>query len=261
MVATHLFLVIACLPIVPYSQYQRYQKNADLGLVIQRALMICGFYIFFLIFALLLRRYKTRLEPHKKWVRWALDIIYNGASYYFTSLMWQSQKIEDAVLQRYLAGWLHMLIVTALFKIISRWYLKVTAYLIPILQIGIGTYQAPVDKNGNPSHNVGVVLVAVQFTALLILTVYWNERTERKIFLEKQKLDDETQTFKEILDQSTDGIIIYEIKQNELQFWNPSIVNFNWWNRSLTLRDNLQKITITSRKNTSSYLESSTESV
>lgn len=91
---------------------------------------------------------------------------------------------------------------TACIKInmISRWYMKLIAYLILILWFGIKTIVV--------QQNYVIVVILCQAIVFLILHTYFQERADKLRFLEKQTLVEETEALREIMEQTTEAIVV-----------------------------------------------------
>lgn len=238
MVALGVFTCLGNLPFVPATQIMRYKAGNDLSIIIKRILMICIYDLALLIIGLIARWKRKWLEKYRKTALWSIDLLYNGCAYYQMTIMYEGQGLANDPVQKYMAGWLHCLTITVLLLAISRWYLRVSGFLILIIRISLGNYY-------EKSKSVAVILSMLQTTILMTTYVYWQEYSSRKVFAEKQNLYEETQTFREILDQTTDGIIIHSI-QGKVLFKNSIL---KWWNNLQPADQNLSRIQITQRKN------------
>lgn len=221
----------------PYYQYKRYHAEGNYA-VIRKSLTIIFFYCGFLLIAIIVRKYRTKLIKHQNKLILFFDLLYLASSVFYMFIIWENNVREANSAIRYLNGWLACLIIIHMFANITRWYIKLAAYFVIILRTGIGTYLLTCS-------NLPILLTA-QLVMLLSLMAYCTEKVQREQFIEKQLLFDESQSFRDILQQTTDGIIIIGIEEG-LLFQNWTSERHRWWDSRLTFDENMMKIQV-SRK-------------
>ena len=244
MIVTHSVLCIAIVPLQPLAQYYLFNSMSSLSGVIKRIALTWVVNIALLIFSILLQRYRERLHKRHHVVRWSLDILYCLVEGYETYFYSEGSALRSQT-QNYFWGWWHAL--TAIIKInmISRWYLKLVAYLILILTFGIQTY---VDQQ-----NKAIIVVTVQAVVFLVLYTYFQERSDKLRFLEKQTLVEETEALREIMEQTTEAIVICGIDEGVL-YKNSN--KFEWWDESLPFEANLSKVLVENKTHSESVKQS-----
>lgn len=232
MIITQTLLAIVALPTALINQAI---KAGGIMNHMRCAMEWLSFFLVLLLVAILARTFRTKLMKHKRLARWALDLFYTAMSGYLFVIGWDGmlQEADTAVL--YLIGWWHCLICAATLCIISRWYLKGMAFCIVVLRMGIGAYV----KFGH----VIFLNTMIGISLFMCLNSYFQERSEKHRFIEKYKLEVETVIFKEILHQTTEGIIISDLER-KIQFRNLSDEKFSWWDESRTFCENLEQIEV-----------------
>ena len=240
MVVTHSVLVIAIVPLSPLVQYYTFRANSDLGMVIRRVALTWIVNIALLILSILLQKYRERLHKRHHIVRWSLDILYCLVAGFETYYYLEGSVLTSKT-QNYFWGWWHAL--TAIIKInmISRWYLKLVAYLVLVLPFGIQTY---IDVG-----NRALIVVTAQAVVFLALYTYFQERSDKMRFLEKQTLVEETEALREIMEQTTEAIVICGIDEGVLY---KNSKKFEWWNESLPVEANLSKVLVENKTHSES---------
>jgi PAS domain-containing protein len=231
MMITHTILAISALPMIPINQYFLSDRNFQ-----KRIFQLYGwvsFFVVLLLLGILARRFRARLEKHKKTARWVLDLFYTGLTGLLSVLLWDAMQKDDSSDIQYFLGWLHCLTCTSTLGIISRWYLKAAAYVSLIMPLAIEAYL----KFGH----LVFLSVMVRISLFLSLSTYFQERNDKNRFIEKYKLHVETLILKEILNQTTEGIIICDLKR-AVQFRNSSYGKFSWWDENRTFIQNLEQI-------------------
>lgn len=222
---------------IPYYQYRRYNKEGASS-VAWRTTTILLFYFGFLAIAIAVRKFRYKLVKIKYCLVLFLDILYLCGSAYLSYIIWENNKKEANPAVRFLNGWLGCLILIFFFANVTRWYLKVIAYLVIVLRVGVGTYET--------TYSDISACLTVQLALMLCLMAYWTEKANRKEFIEKQSLFDESQSFKEILKQTTDGIVIIGIEGGFL-FQNWVSEKHKWWNVNRSFDENTKRIRITKK--------------
>lgn len=231
-----LVVVAAGLPFTPYTQYLRFKEStAPMPVIIRRALLGLSLYIVLLAVALIVYKMPQRLKKHQRAIRWVFDIFFNLMAGYLAYMYWDSGTFEKNPVLRYYWGWWNSLMAVALLTPISRWYLKLSAYLILILRIGISSYIT----EQKPS----VLINMFQMIILEMLLNYYNERGNRKQFIEKHALYEETKVFREIFDETADGVIIYGLDEGML-FRNWNNEKYRWWQQQFSIQENFESIVL-----------------
>ena len=230
MVITHSVLCISVVPFYPLVQYFSFYATVGADVVIRRTAINWSVNLGLLALALLLRKYRRKLDKRPVVARWALDILYCLVEAY-EAYLWSEAVALNTSFQRYFWGWWNAL--TAIIKInmISRWYLKLVAYLTLIVTFGIQTF---VDHQTYTS-----AVIIGQAVIFLVLHTYFQERSDKMRFLEKQTLIEETEALREIMEQTTEAIVVYGIDEGVL-YKNSN--KFEWWDESLAFEANLGRV-------------------
>lgn len=233
-IQANILVVIIAVPFLPFHQYLNFQNDKiPFSLKIQKLVINTSIYMVLALVALVVWKARAQFKRHTRATRWIFDIFYNIIAGYLAYQFWTSGVSVTDPLARYLSGWNNCLMLAVLLSSISRWYMKLSAYLIVVLRIGISTYMITLKP--------GALVTSIQMVVLLVLVTYTTERDRKKHFIEKQKLDEETKVFREIFDETTEGVIIYGIREG-MMFSNWSAQNYPWWNNQLSMEENLGKI-------------------
>ena len=238
MTVAHTVLCLVMIPFLPAIQYFAYRESATTLVMVQRVAQQYAINIALLIIALILRKYRRRLAKRHNAVRWALDTMYCVVAAYESYYYGQGLTLKGNS-QVYFWGWWNCLCALIKINIISRWYMKLLAYLILIVYFGIKTYVLQTDY--------AILISLFQAIIFLGLQTYFQERADKTRFLEKQTLFEETEALREIIEQTTEAIMIYGINEGVL-FKNSS--KYEWWNESLTFEDNLSRVRLDHKSNT-----------
>ena len=242
---THAILGLAALPFTPYNQYEiMKQSNFSANSIIHGV----GWNLFFLILFIMgicARKFKKRFERHPKISRWCFDIMTTCLAGY---LSWASIEKSEAPGDsqiKFIGGWWISMITLSLLNTISRWYLRTLAYAAIVLNITIKAYAELCQLR--------LILILVEIMIYFLLSNYLSEKDSKKKFMEKQKLYEETQVFKDILDQTTDGILIYGL-QEDLIYRNWENNKYKWWKEGQALDENLKQIKIDQKKSSGNLI-------
>ena len=238
MIVAHSVLCLVTIPFVPAIQYFAYRGVASTQLMIQRTALAYTVNIFLLILSIILRKYRRRLAKKHNAVRWVLDIMYCLVEVYEGYFWMQGLNLRGNT-PVYFWGWWHCLIAVIKINIISRWYMKLIAYLELIMLFGIKIYLFQTDYS--------ILITLVQAIVFLGFQTYFQERSDKTRFLEKQTLFEETEALREIIEQTAEAIMIYGIDEGVL-FKNSN--KYEWWNESLTFEDNMSKVRLDQKSNT-----------
>lgn len=244
MIFTHMILGIAALPIVPISQFVVLSEITELSTRIANGIKWISFFILLFVLGLLARTFRSKLARYQRKVRWALDLFYTALSAYMVILFWDGITGHAASGTQYLIGWWHCLICYTTLSVISRWYLKAAAFVMIVGRLTIGHYLN--------TGSMFSIMVMIEIIAFLLLNAYFYERDEKKRFIEKQKLSEESQIFREILDHATQGIIICDL-QGGIQFRNWAHGKYSWWNEESSLTGNFDQIFVEQQRNFTEY--------
>lgn len=233
-VRSSLIASISVLAFLPYTCYVQFQ-NAEAPVMDTIRRTIFGVFIFVILglVSLFIQCKKAFLRRHGKATRWGFDIFFNLVAGFVAFQFYDFYKDTTSPLSMFILGWWECLLVVTFFGPISRWYLKLSAYLIVILRVGISIYLA-----------TGSAFMLIKLFQMIILEVflcYFHEKDRRRYFLEKQSLYEETKVYKEIFDLTSDGIIIYGL-QEEVLFRNWSNEKHRWWKIDDSVEQNFQKI-------------------
>lgn len=240
MVVTHSILCISVLPLYPLVQYFSFNSSAGYGVVIRRASLTWIINLSLLFLSIVLRRHYRRLDKRPEISRWCLDFLYclvEGFEAYFWA---EGINLTTSSYQE-IWGWWHALTATIKINMISRWYLKFLAYLALIMTFGMKTFLL--------NTNYGILVVFFQAVIFLVLYTYFQERAEKKRFLEKETLFEETEALREIMEQTTEAIMICGINEGIL-YKNSN--KFEWWNDDLSYEANLDRVQIENKTNSES---------
>ena len=237
MIVSHSILCAVILPFVPLVQYYSYNEQADVSVIIRRTGLQYGVNLFLLFLSLFLRKYRSKLVKRQSTVRWLLDILYCLVEAYEAYFYSEGVRLR-AGFQSYFWGWWNSLQAAIKINIISRWYMKAIAYLILIMTFGISSY---IDQD-----NKAILVTLVQAVIFLGLQTYFQERTEKKHFLEKQKLFEETEALRDIIEQTSVSVMICGIEEG-LLFKNSK--KYEWWSDELSLEDNFSKVKLDTKGN------------
>ena len=226
--------VVAVLPFLPYTYYYQYQGGVSSVVVYTTRFVIGGIiYVLLGLLGVLIRKNWDLLRRHRHATRWSFDILFILIAGYFAYHFFNFTIISDSAGYHFIYGWYQCFLCVAVFSPISRWYLKLSAYLVVILRIGIGVYLV------TPSPLL--LMKMFQMAFLEALLAYFSEKDRRKYFIEKQQLYEETKVYKEIFDLTSDGVIIYGLQEGML-FRNWSNEKHRWWNIDDNIEQNFEKI-------------------
>ena len=103
----------------------------------------------------------------------------------------------------------------AMYFIIANWWVRV---LVPIIQIIYFLSFAVMRESDSEI----IVLVAIESVVLFLFYNYFNEKQQRKTFLEQRKLHENSETIKSILDDISQGIMIID-QQTNLVYANRTV--------------------------------------
>lgn len=241
-IKSNLVILIVVVPFLPYTQSLRFRNpNISTSQSIQRTLTTCILYCLLALLVLFIIKTRSSLKKHHKITRWSFDLFFNLIAGYYAFQFWENNKDGDDAIFQYFVGWWQSTIAFALLSPLSRWYLKLGAYLTFILRIGVGAYLS--------THSTVILIRMIQILLLKVLLTYLNERDDRKFFLEKQFLYEETKVYKDIFDLTSDGVIIYGLKEG-LLFRNGSHQNYRWWQEDQSLEQNFAQVQLKSYKKT-----------
>ena len=238
MLVAHSVLCLVTIPFLPAIQYFAYRESATTLLMVQRVALNYTVNIALLILTLILRKYRKRLAKRHNAVRWVLDIMYCLVAV-FEAYYWGQGLSLRPNTPVYFWGWWNCLTAVIKINIISRWYMKLVAYLILVMYFGIKTFVLLIDYS--------VLLTLMQAIVFLGLQTYFQERADKTRFLEKQTLFEETEALREIIEQTAEAIMIYGIDEGVL-FKNSN--KYEWWNESLTFEDNMSRIRLDQKSDT-----------
>lgn len=214
-----LISIIVVVPFLPYANYLLFQ-GSTLEDNLRRVILGSGIYVLLAIGVLIAYKKREFLRRHQKATRAGYDIFFAMIAGYYAYSFYDFNKKGADPMVNYVMGWFQCLLAVTLFSPISRWYLKLAAFLAIILRCGIGAYQT--------SESAFVLLQVLRMILLEVLLTYYHERDRRKYFLEKQALHEETKVFKEIFDLTSDGVVIYGLREGML-FRNWSHDKYRWW--------------------------------
>ena len=241
---THAILGLAAIPFTPYNQYEVIKDNYS-TLAVVLGVAWCLLFWTLLILGTIARRLTKRFEKHPKAARWCLDILTTLLGVFLLWTTLQKSKTSDNSQIRYVTGWWNSLVTLSVLNTISRWYLRTFAYATIVSSMAIKTY-LDTDK-------IRPLFILVEIMVYFVLSNFLSYRDSKKKFLEKQKLYEETRIFKEILDQTTDGILIYGLQEG-LMYRNWEQKKYQWWKEDQTIDGNLKQIKIDLKKSTGSFI-------
>lgn len=227
-------IMIVVAPFIPYQIYLLYHfKVASDSVTLRRSVLGSAIFLYFGVVALFIRMKGPMLKRNRVATRWGFDIMFNLMAIYIAYQFYDFNIDNPVLLSQYMFGWWECLLVVTVFSPISRWYLKLSAYLIVILRVGIGVYLA--------THAPGLLLKMFQMVFLEVFLIYFSEKDRRRYFIEKRHLYEETKVYKEIFDLTSDGVIIYGLQEGML-FRNWSNEKHRWWKSDSSVDQNFEKI-------------------
>lgn len=231
---TQALLGVLALIFIPFVQYETIKKSNFNPSAIAYGVSKCVFFLALVITGLSARLFWKRLQKYHRAARWGLDLLNLLLAAY---LCWTYSK--DRLQNTLISGWWNAFIVMTVFISISRWYLKIIAYSSVVAVAFTVQYME--------IHATRILLTMACILIYFALSTYFLHRYEISRFLEKQKLYEETKTFKQILDLTTDGIMIYSLKE-ELMYKNWEDQRYSWWNEQESTGQNLRSIKIDQKK-------------
>lgn len=233
-VRSNLITVVVVVPFLPYLYYMQYKDaiDTDKGNIIWSAIGSIIF-VFLGVLAICIRKKWEILRKHRNATRWGFDILFNFIAGYHAYQFWNFVDDNGSPTYHYTYGWWHCFLCVTVFNPISRWYLKLSAYLIVILRTGIGVYLT--------THCHLLVIKIIQMVFLEALLTYFSEKDRRKYFIEKQQLYEETKVYKEIFDLTSDEVIIYGLQEG-MMFRNCSNETHRWWKTDEDIEQNFKNI-------------------
>lgn len=232
---TQALLGATALIFIPIVQYELIKTSEFKASAIAYGVMKCLFFLVLVIAGLSARLLWKRLQKYHRAARWGLDL-FNLLLASYLSWNFTRARLQNNLVSGWWNGLISMTVVTS----ISRWYLKIIAYAA-IVAVAF-TYQFLGDLN-SPKIPLTMINIILYFA----LSTYFLHRFEISRFLEKQNLLEEAQAFKQMLDLTTDGIIIYSLKE-ELMYKNWDDQRYAWWNEKETTEYNLNNIKIDQKK-------------
>ena len=219
-VKASLISIVAAVPFLPYTQYTSFQGATHDATKIVRAIIQPLIYLLLALAVVFIYKKKEMLRRHQKATRMGFDIFFTliAGWYAYNFFDLNQNNVSSGI--HYITGWWHCLLAVTLFSPISRWYLKLAAFLAIILRIGIGSYLLTPGARG--------IIHIVRMVILEVLLTYYHEKDRRRYFIEKQALYEETKVFKDIFDLTSDGVILYGLKEGMI-FRNWSNDKYRWW--------------------------------
>lgn len=236
----HVILGISVLPLTTYNQYLSILDRGRTADQIVTSVVWIFLLFLLLVVGLVVMRLNKRLQKRRREVRFCLDIFYTLISGYLAWVLVKRAQAPDHLEVKFGIGWYTCFITVAIIESISRWYLKVLSYLAIICTLYIKVY---VD-----TRQMSMILAWLQLLIYLTLSTYFSHRDAVKRFIEKQKMYEETQTFRDIFDQTTDGILIYGLKEGEISRNWKNKKQYHWWNEQLSVEENLKAIKVEQKK-------------
>ena len=227
-----LISTVVVIPILPYTQYLIFQSSSPDATRIVRTVVVPVIYLVLVFAVVFIYKKKELLRRHQKATRMGFDILFTLVAGWYAYNFYEVNQNDANQKANYVTGWWHCLLSVTLFSPISRWYLKLAAFLAIILRIGISAYLAG-------SSALGLIQM-VRMVILELLLTYYHEKDRRRYFIEKQALYEETKVFKDIFDLTSDGVIIYGLKEGMI-FRNWSSDKYRWWHGD-ECRPNFERI-------------------
>lgn len=237
--------VIVVVPFLPHTYYLLFKYGTtSLQSSIRRTVLGSFVYVLLTLIVIVIYKNWNFLRRHGKATRWGFDIFFNFVAGFF-AFQFYDFNVENAdPLNQFIYGWWECFLIIAVFSPISRWYLKLSAFLIVIFRIGISVYIS--------TRSELLLTKMFQMAALETLLIYFHEKDRRKFFIEKQHLYEETKVYKEIFDLTSDGVIIYGLKEGTL-YRNWSNEKHRWWNIDEGIEQNFEKIILKGCKKVSQF--------
>ena len=242
---SHAILAVAAIPFSFYIHYDGIREANFAPRSIINGVLWCSFFWVLLIMGIVARRFTKKFEKHPRFWRWALDLMTTSLAGF---LIWSvALNVGKSVnpYARYVTGWWSSLMCLSIFSTISRWYLRTMAYTSVVAIVVIYAYIE--------TGKLRVLFILFQVLIYFVLSNFLSDRNSKRKFMEKQKLYEETQVFKEILDQTTDGILIYGLKEG-LMYRNWETNKYKWWKEGHTLDENLKMIKVDQKKSTGNLI-------
>ena len=235
----HAILGLATLPFSPFNHYEAIKEANFSTRSIVYGVLWCSFFWVLLIMGIVARRFTKKFEKHPKIWRWVLDIMTTLLAGFLIWSMTQKSRPNDIPQTKQAIGWWISLIALSVFNTISRWYLRTLAYIAVVATMTINAYLE--------TGKLRMLFLFIQMTIYYVFSNFLSHRDSKKKFLEKQKLHEETQIFKEILDQTTDGILIYGLQEG-LMYRNWEKNKYKWWREDQAIDGNFKEIKIDQKK-------------
>ena len=234
-VKSSLIFLVVIVPFYAYTQYLLFQNpTVDLATNIRRCILGFSIYIILGFAVLFIYKKKALLRKHQKATRWSFDVFLLLISGYYAYQYYDFNKDGVDPLTQYMLGWWQCLLAVTLFSPISRWYLKLASFVAIIVRIGVGTYIT--------TESELALIKMFQMVILEVLLTYYHEKDRRRYFIEKQALHEETKVYKEIFDLTSDGVIIYSLKDGMI-FRNWANDKYRWW-QGEDCRQNFERIVL-----------------
>lgn len=234
-IKTCLIIVFVVVPFMPYTNYLLWQSGPSLGVFLQRLIIPVILYLLLALATIFIYKKRETLRRHQNATRWGFDIFFNLIAGYYAYQNYDFSKDGVDPMTQYLFGWWQCLLAVTMFGPISRWYLKFSAYLSVVLRIGIGVYLL--------QESAMILTKMFQMILLVALVTYFHEKDRRRYFIEKQLLYEETKVYKEIFDLTSDGVVIFGLKDG-MMFRSWKDEKYIWWKNTEDCMRNFEKISL-----------------
>lgn len=231
---TQALLGASALIFIPIVQYDIMKASKFNPSAIAYGVFKCVFFLVLVITGLSARLFWKRLQKYHRAARWGLDLLNMSFAAF---LCWTYSK--DRLANTLVSGWWNGLIAMTVFLSVSRWYLKIIAYSTVVTVAFTFQYL----ENRTAKIPLTMACIILYFA----LSTYFLHRYEISRFLEKQKLFEESETFKQMLDLTTDGIIITSL-QEEMMYKNWDDQRYVWWNEKESSEQNMRDIKVDHKK-------------
>lgn len=235
----HVILGIAALPFIPYNQIMLMKESGYAAKEITTGVIWISFFLVLLVIGLSVRKLPKRFQNHHSKIRLCLEILYTLISGYLAWNSYERAHMGNSIEMRFISGWWNCFITMVIFEIITTWGLKIMCYFVVILVVFVTIHL----ETGNQRALYLMLPMLIYLTA----STYFNHREGIRRFIEKLKIQEETQAFKAILDQTTDGILIYGLKEGPM-YRNWEKKRYTWWDEEISVEDNLKDIRIEQKK-------------
>ena len=232
-------IALVILPFLPVKQFWNIQNYSNLQDGLRNSVLLVIFYLIVLLISLIVRRFRIQFERFGGECILVLDLMHTSLSILLSFIIIDDNNTHNDPRERYLEGCWTAVICIAFFGTISKWFLRVTAYLVLVLRIGLAVFIS--------QKNYSELITMLQLILFLSLKTYFDERGERSLVNEKQALMEDVQILKGLQNKIKTGIAACDLK-GKVVMNNMSQQLHRWWINIRNSEENLSQIKITRRK-------------